>query len=135
MHTWGDAQHAQRLAGRDSHMNSKRAGSRHDVERRTHAVRNDAAVEGTPITSLRGLGPASAEMLAAIGIESAEKLDEVGAAEAYRRLRAARVPGVTRVMLWALAGALLDLDWRELPEDLKQRLLQEVATAEGNRPS
>ncbi len=87
----------------------------------------------TPIASLRGLGPASEQLLAAIGIDSAEELDEVGAVEAYRRLRAGEVPGVTRVMLWALAAALLDLDWRELPDEVKQRLLRELADAEGRQ--
>jgi hypothetical protein len=39
-------------------------------------------------------------------------------------------PTVTNTLLFAIAGALLDLDWHELPADLKQHLLFEVEAAE-----
>ena len=74
------------------------------------------------IRELRGLGPASERMLAAVGITTAEQLRELGPAAAYVRLRDAGVPDVTRVMLWALAGAIVDEDWRRLPDDVKDEL-------------
>jgi DNA transformation protein len=82
------------------------------------------AAEPVPrrIRDLRNLGPASEQALARVGIRTPEQLDELGAAAAYRRLVDAGTPNVTRTYLWALAGALLDVDWRELPPGEKAAL-------------
>ncbi len=69
------------------------------------------------IRDLRNLGPRSEELLARIGIRSADGLRRRGAVEAYLALR--RV-GATRSlnMLWAMAGALdpwpEGQDWRDV---------------------
>ncbi len=69
------------------------------------------------IRDLRNLGPRSEELLARIGIRSADGLRRRGAVEAYLGLR--RV-GATRSlnMLWAMAGALdpwpEGRDWRDV---------------------
>ena len=81
------------------------------------------------LRDLRNLGPRSEQLLAEVGIGTPEELDEVGAAEAYRRLTEAGIPGLTRTMLWALAGALLDLDWRDLPPELRRDLGRQVPPA------
>lgn len=78
---------------------------------------------------MRNLGPASARMLATIGVHTGADLDAIGAAEAYRRLRAAGTPGLSRTLLWAMEAALLDLDWRDLPPKVRTRLLAEIAAA------
>lgn len=76
------------------------------------------------LRDLRNLGPASEAALTAAGVTSPEQLDDIGPAQAYQRLlRNGHPPH--RTMLWALAGALLDLDWRELPTELKTQLLDE----------
>lgn len=62
-------------------------------------------------SSLRNLGPTSDEMLAAVGIETADDLRRAGAAMAYRMLRHRFGTGVNRLALWALAGALEDRHW------------------------
>ncbi len=80
------------------------------------------------LRDLRNLGPRSEQLLAEVGIGTPEELDEVGAAEAYRRLTEAGIPGLTRTMLWALAGALLDLDWRELPPGVRAELEREAGS-------
>ena len=55
------------------------------------------------------------------GIDTPDDLDRVGSVEAYQRvLEAGGHPSLN--LLWALEGALLDLDWRHLPEDRKQGL-------------
>jgi DNA transformation protein len=86
----------------------------------------------TGIAGLRNLGPASARMLATIGIHTATALDDLGAAEAYRRLRDAGTPGLSRNLLWAMEGALLDIDWRDLPPEIRTHLLAET---DGREPS
>jgi DNA transformation protein len=69
------------------------------------------------IRDLRNLGPRSEQLLAAVGIRSADGLRRRGAVEAYLALR--RV-GATRSlnMLWAMAGALdpwpEGRDWRDV---------------------
>jgi len=42
-----------------------------------------------PVSAIRNLGPASIELYATVGIDSAATLREIGADEAYRRLLAA----------------------------------------------
>lgn len=69
------------------------------------------------IRDLRNLGPRSEQLLAAVGIRSADGLRRRGAVEAYLALRRA---GATRSlnMLWAMAGALdpwpEGRDWRDV---------------------
>jgi DNA transformation protein len=69
------------------------------------------------IRDLRNLGPRSEELLAQVGIRSADGLRRRGAVEAYLALR--RI-GATRSlnMLWAMVGALdpwpEGRDWREV---------------------
>jgi DNA transformation protein len=73
------------------------------------------------LRNLRNLGPASERLLLAAGIATPEELDEVGAVEAYRRAVAAGGrPSLN--LLWSLEAALLDLDWRDLPEARKAEL-------------
>lgn len=78
------------------------------------------------LVSLRNIGPKSAQWLKAVGILTAEDLYEVGAAEAYRRTKAAHPDKVSLNMLYALQGALLDLPWNELPPEMKEALLVEA---------
>jgi DNA transformation protein and related proteins len=64
-------------------------------------------------------------MLAAAGITTPEQLDRLGSAEAYRRTVAAGAhPSLN--LLWAMEGALLELDWRRLPAERKRQLLAEA---------
>ena len=79
------------------------------------------------LASLRNIGEHSARLMVETGIESREQVEALGAAEVYRRLKA-RYP-VSRTMLWALQGALLDLPWQDLPGELKQALLAELGDA------
>ena len=71
---------------------------------------------------LRNIGPKSAALLRAAGIDSAENLREIGAAAAYRRLKFVEPRRVSLNMLWALLGALTDRDWRDIPPAEKARL-------------
>jgi DNA transformation protein len=79
-----------------------------------------------PWASIRNLGPVSIEQLRLIGITTPEQLFEVGPVEAYVRLKHAYPHRINRTMLWALAGAELDIDWREVPAETKQQLQAEL---------
>ena len=69
------------------------------------------------IADLPGLGPASARMLAGIGIESREALARVGPLAAFRALErvGGRRPSLN--LLYALVGALDGRRWQEVARD------------------
>ncbi|WP_188196131.1 TfoX/Sxy family protein [Nonomuraea sp. SYSU D8015] len=79
------------------------------------------------LRDLRNLGPKSEEWLALVDIREPQQLLEVGPVEAYRRLQDAAVPGLSLNALWALEGAVADIDWRHIPAERKQELLAELA--------
>ena len=89
--------------------------------RRTGATTDAPPAAGESLR-LRNLGPLSREWLRAVGIESPEDLEAVGAVEAWRRVKE-RFPGrVTIVLLYGLEGALLGLPWNHLPPEVVERL-------------
>lgn len=71
--------------------------------------------------ALRNLGPKSRAWLAAIGVHTVDDLRQTGLYSCWDLLRQHGYP-VTLNMLYALAGALADTDWRQLPPSLKQEL-------------
>lgn len=74
---------------------------------------------------LKNLGAASVNILHAVGINTYEDLQSVGPVEAYRRIQDRGI-NVSKVMLYALQGALLNIHWNELEPDLKQRLVDDA---------
>ena len=71
--------------------------------------------------TLRNLGPKSAQLLSAIGITDRDHLARLGAIETCRRLRDAGQP-VSLNMAYAIEGALMDCDWREIPHEFRDQL-------------
>ncbi|GGS68427.1 hypothetical protein GCM10010156_29130 [Planobispora rosea] len=78
------------------------------------------------IRDLRNLGPTSEELLGRVGVHDVDRLAELGAVEVYRRLQDAAVPGLSLNALWAMEGALADVDWRLIPAERKEELLAEL---------
>ena len=74
---------------------------------------------------LKNLGKTSAQWLHAVGIHTAEDLRRLGAVNAYRAVRA-RGFRASRVLLYAIEGALLDMHWNELPSQHKAALNQQL---------
>ncbi|MGE8500506.1 MAG: TfoX/Sxy family protein [Pseudomonas sp.] len=70
---------------------------------------------------LKNLGKTSAQWLHAAGIHSAKDLRRLGAVSAYRAVRA-RGFRASKVLLYAIEGALLDIHWSELPPAHKAQL-------------
>ena len=85
------------------------------------------------LLELKNLGAASVNILYAIGIHSGEELRQVGAVEAYNRIRARGIQ-VSKVMLYALEGALCNVHWNQLDADLKSQLLEQADLAEADLP-
>ena len=74
------------------------------------------------LTSLKNIGERSAQWLESVGITSSEELYELGVVEAYRRVKDAYPDKVSVNMLYALQGALLELPWNELPDEMRKQL-------------
>lgn len=75
------------------------------------------------LQSLKNLGSTSINWLHAIGIHSYQELHAIGPIEAYVRIKLRGIR-VSKVLLYALHGALLDIHWTQIDPALKQQLLQ-----------
>jgi len=78
-----------------------------------------------PIVGVRNLGPKTALALSEVGIHTRADLDAVGAVEAYQRLRT-RAGNVSLNALYAMQAGLMNVDWRDLPDELKTALREAV---------
>jgi DNA transformation protein len=74
---------------------------------------------------LRNLGKTSAQWLHAVGIHTASDLRRLGAVDAYRAVKT-RGFRASKVLLYAIEGALLDMHWNELPSERKEALNQQL---------
>lgn len=82
------------------------------------------------LIQLKNLGMASVNILQAVGVTSYNDLSEAGAVETYCRIKARGIH-VSKVMLYALQGALMDVHWNDLSPDLKEQLVEEANQAVG----
>lgn len=77
------------------------------------------------LLELKNLGAATVNILHAIGIHTERELREVGSVEAYTRIKARGIH-VSKVMLYALEGALIGIHWNDLEPSLKSSLLEQA---------
>ena len=73
------------------------------------------------LTSMMNIGREMARKLTAVGIDSAEKLEETGAKQAYFKLKTA-YPQVCLVHLYALEGAISNVEFNSLSTEKKKEL-------------
>lgn len=86
---------------------------------------------GNPLLELKNIGNTSAHWLNTIGIKSQDDLIAMGPVTAYIRIESKGIK-VSKVLLYALQGALLDVHWNDLEPSLKQSLLQELSSQQSN---
>lgn len=93
---------------------------------RSESERKGAAKRGRKDASaeeLRNLGPVSLRWLADAGIHSRADLERLGSVAAFKKVaEAGHKPSAN--LLYALEGALLDLRWDRLSEEVKHNLLE-----------
>ena len=77
------------------------------------------------IASLPGLGPASAALLAQVGVHDATTLRQRDAFELYARLNRT-APNTALNMLYALIGAQEGVDWRVVARERRSALLAKL---------
>ena len=80
------------------------------------------------LLTLKNLGNTSVNWLHAIGIHTREELAQIGPVQAYNRIRERGIK-VSKVLLYALQAALLDIHWSQLDPMLKARLVAEAERA------
>ncbi|MCL2249010.1 MAG: TfoX/Sxy family protein [Oscillospiraceae bacterium] len=73
------------------------------------------------LSDLMNIGKEMERKLRAVGINTAEELREVGSKEAFVRLKTL-YPSVCAVFLYTLEGAISDIPYNHLPEDVKAEL-------------
>ena len=73
------------------------------------------------LTAMENIGKEMARKLEAVGIESPEKLMEIGSKQAFFRLKET-FPNVCLVHLYALEGAITGQEYNRLPEETKKDL-------------
>ncbi len=82
------------------------------------------------LIELKNLGKTSVQWLNAVGIRTPDQLRNSGSVATYCKVRD-RGFKVSKVLLYALEGALTNAHWNELSPDHKARLLQEVEKHSG----
>lgn len=73
------------------------------------------------LQTLKNIGKTSAQWLRAVGIQNAEDLRRTGSVTAFHAVKA-RGFGASRVLLYAIEGALLGIHWNDLSTHQKDEL-------------
>ena len=89
-------------------------------------------LKNRPIERLRNIGHVTAYDLKEVGIPDEKTLRELGAVAAYQRLKGLRPRHYTVVGLWALAGALNDCPWNQLPPAVKKKIDSDLLKSNGS---
>jgi len=82
---------------------------------------------------IRNVGPKSAAWLRQVGVRTQEDLVRLGPVEAFMKVkRAGFRPSLN--LLYALAGAIENCHWADLPDERKAALVQAAGSAEAANP-
>ncbi len=73
------------------------------------------------ISKLKNLGEVSEKWLNEIGVYTKRDMEEKGILEIYNILRSMH-PECNLNFLYAMQGALLDIQWNQLPKEMKESL-------------
>jgi hypothetical protein len=77
------------------------------------------------LSSLRNIGPRTETWLNDIGIFTRADLERIGSVNIYRILKQKGHP-VSMNLVWGVEGALADVDWREISEELKADVRSQI---------
>lgn len=73
-------------------------------------------------TKIANFGPVSAGWLAEIGVFALDELREMGAVEAYNRVKALHPDRVSLNFLYGAFAALEGIPWNQIPDEVKADL-------------
>ncbi|MGQ9425784.1 TfoX/Sxy family protein [Gilvimarinus sp. F26214L] len=77
------------------------------------------------LRQLKNLGAATVNILHAVGVTTYDDLKALGSVETYLRIKRRGI-SVSKVMLYALEGALLDVHWKSLDPEVKAQLVEQA---------
>ena len=75
----------------------------------------------TNLTSMKNIGKEMTNKLISVGIETKEKLIDTGSKEAFLKIKR-KYSNVCLVHLYTLEGAIQDIEFNQLPENIKKEL-------------
>ena len=88
---------------------------------------------GKDDNKIRNVGPKSAAWLRQVGVRTQEDLERLGPVEAFMKVkRAGFRPSLN--LLYALAGAIENCHWADLPDERKSALVLAAESAEAANP-
>ena len=96
-------------------------------------------LDARKISEMRNLGPACETDLNAVGIHTAADLIELGPEEAFVKMLIGRkklgrsAKCCNAAYLYAIYGAIYDIDWRDLPENKKEEFKKFTAELRESR--
>jgi hypothetical protein len=96
-----------------------------DVLARPAEPETDVSEPSVRVEDLLNIDAISAAWLRDVGVATRADLEHFGPVFAYSLVRE-RQPECSLNLLWALAGALADVDWRDLPPEEREQLRQAV---------
>jgi DNA transformation protein and related proteins len=89
-------------------------------------VKHGASLQpSSDLLSLRGLGPASVEMLRCVNIQSADALRQTDLYTLYAKIKA-KYPHTSINLLYAMMGAMDDVDWRVIARERRSEVLMQL---------
>src|SRR5215468_10119181 len=95
--------------------------------------RKRSRMAGKDDNKIRNVGPKSAAWLRQVGVRTQDDLVRVGPVEAFMKVkRAGFRPSLN--LLYALAGAIENCHWADLPDERKTALVLAVESAEAANP-
>jgi DNA transformation protein len=100
----------------------------------SHSSASHGGMMNDELQHLKNVGKTSAQWLHAVGIHNASDLRRMGAVDAYQAVRK-RGFRATKVLLYAIEAALLDIHWNDLPDDRKDALNKQINTATNHHKS
>lgn len=77
------------------------------------------------LLDLKNLGNTSINWLHTIGVNNREELQNKGPVTAYLEIKGRGIR-VSKVLLYALHGALNDTNWNDLDSNIKQQLVEQA---------
>ena len=96
------------------------------LERRTRPPEHTRGQDGSAaLSELRGLGPASVQMLASVGITRAAQLRKANLYQVYAQIKTLN-PRTSINLLYAMMGAVDDVDWRDVAKDRRTEVLMRL---------
>ena len=80
------------------------------------------------LSQIKNLGPKTAEWLYDNGVESLQDIEDFGAVNLYLLLKS-RGYKISKVAIYAFEGAIRNVHWNALSDEVKNQLNEELATS------